>query len=612
MPESIWGKKTDPKDRNIRTFWKGIRMLWELLGDQKRRVFLTFIMILLLNILGVIFPYIMKMVFDELQNIIKGQAETGYLWKLVAAFSGLIIFSIFFTHRVQNRSLIRAIVRLENWWPVLAQEKLLSLSIAYHERENTGKKVEKIRKGCDKCLDLISNFFWYFLPQILYFTVNIVVITWIDWRLGLIFFLPFIPASIIQIKVIKRFGVPWEKYEEEKEKASGVFTQSIMNVVTVQSCGQEDREKKLFRKIHDEMERIDLAVSLKMQDYEMLTRAFTWLGFAATIAVSVFFIVKGKSTMGTLVYISTTGATIMENFWHTLDLYSRIVRDNIAVARMKAILDQKVDLKSTPDATILKEITGDIALHNVTFAYPGREPPVISDLSLEIPAGKMVAIVGASGCGKTTILRLINRAYDVGSGKIILDGHDVRSIFLPWYRQLFAIVQQSVQIFDDTIRYNVTYPYPEATDEQVAEALKAANLETVLKNKKRFPKGILTETKEMGTGLSGGERQRIGIARAYIALLFGARFLILDEATSNMDSRGERLIQKAIQRMLAALSKDNRISVIAVAHRFSTIQMADIIYVIDDGKVVEKGTHTELISRSGSYAKFVEFQNLKK
>jgi len=204
------------------------------------------------------------------------------------------------------------------------------------------------------------------------------------------------------------------------------------------------------------------------------------------------------------------------------------------------------------------------------------------------------------------MIRLISRMYDIDEGSIKLDGRDIRDLDLEYLRKIFAIVQQDVDIFDTTLLENIRYPDAEASEEQVIEALKASHLYEALQNLDRFPDGIKTQVGERGIRLSGGERQRVGIARAYIALLNGARVLILDEATSNLDSEAE----KAIQKMIGKVREKLNISIIAIAHRLSTIQKADMIYVINNGNVAESGDHSRLVQENGLYAHLVELQKL--
>ena len=219
----------------------------------------------------------------------------------------------------------------------------------------------------------------------------------------------------------------------------------------------------------------------------------------------------------------------------------------------------------------------------------------------------MIAFVGKSGSGKTTLVKLLLRAYDPVSGSIMLDGQDIRSLQRGWYRRLFASVRQDVDVFDGTIRDNVAYSHPDATDQEVEQAARAAHLGAVIDEKDRFPLGLMTIVGERGIRLSGGEKQRVGIARAYLHLLKGARFLVLDEATSSLDSQAERAIQDMVNR----IRQEQRITVIAIAHRLSTIKLADRIYVLQQGRITEQGTHHELTSLGGIYANLVHLQQLQ-
>jgi ABC-type multidrug transport system fused ATPase/permease subunit len=315
---------------------------------------------------------------------------------------------------------------------------------------------------------------------------------------------------------------------------------------------------------------------------------------------------KGLSTPGTIVYIISTGTVTLQGLWQLVHEYTEILRRLIAVFRMKELLDEEPEIKDEPSALIPEKYIGNFALDNLAFAYPNKEKAVLENFNLNIEPGEMIAFVGKSGEGKTTAAKLICRMFDPTSGAILLDGQNVKEIKLDWYRRLFAVVQQDVDIFDASILENIRYSYPSALEEEVLEAMKASYLRVVLDDKERFPRGMLEQVGEKGVKLSGGERQRVGIARAYLALLNGAKVLVLDEATSSLDSQAELAIQKMIQK----LREKQGISIIAIAHRLSTIQKADTIYVINNGKIIEKGNHGKLLERNGLYAELVNLQRM--
>ncbi|MFH1193443.1 MAG: ABC transporter ATP-binding protein [bacterium] len=601
-----WTDKTAAKDRHFGTFWKGVKILWQLLGDQKKNIFLVLGLMVFLNILSLGFPYILKLIFDEMPKIISQKQIGSYALWLIGALFGVKLIASVIGSFVKEPLFLKAIIKLENWWPVIVQEKLLNLSTGYHERENTGKKIAKINKGCDKMVEILITLFWQLLPQLIYLMANIAIVVIIDWKLGIFFLLPIAPVVYIQMKSQKKFQPAWEKWEEKKERAGGFFCQSLLNISTVQNFVQEKKEKIRFAAVRNEMSEIDTVASLGIQRYFFLIGNIMYACFVPTICLGIYFVSKGLSTIGTVVYIVATMNLTSEHLSQMISNYSRMLRFMISIIRMKELLDEKIDIKNAPNAIIPEEYRPQIAMNHISFTYPGKETPVLDDVSIKIKPGEMSALVGVSGAGKTTLIRLLCRMYEADRGVIMLDNYDVRALDLYWYRRHFAIVQQDVDIFDDTLLANICYANSNASEEQVVEALRAAHLEAVLEDKNRFPNGLATEVGERGVKLSGGERQRVGIARAYIALLSGAKILILDEATSNLDSEAE----KAIQEMIGALKQKLNISIVAIAHRLSTIHKANIIYVIEDGKIIEQGDHSHLVSLGGRYHHLVKLQKL--
>jgi subfamily B ATP-binding cassette protein MsbA len=275
--------------------------------------------------------------------------------------------------------------------------------------------------------------------------------------------------------------------------------------------------------------------------------------------------------------------------------YAMIQRALGAAERVFEVLDTKVDIEDAPDADELTQVRGEVEIDHVSFRY-AEETPVLRDVSLVARPGEMIALVGPSGAGKSTLANLIPRFYDVGDGRVLVDGHDVRSVKQRSLRKHIGMVLQETFLFNDTVRANIAYGKADATEEEIVAAARAANAHDFIAE---MPNGYDTEIGERGVKLSGGEKQRLSIARA---ILSDPRILILDEATSSVDTETEMLIQKAIERLV----KDR--TTFCIAHRLSTVHRADEIIVMDEGRVVERGTHPELVKRGGLYKKLYERQ----
>ncbi|MFH1145514.1 MAG: ABC transporter ATP-binding protein [bacterium] len=590
----------------LRFFTTGLSTLWHLLGQEQKKIIWLFVLMFGLTILDLLFPFSLKLIFDQLPTIVRQPTLPNSLFGLVALLLLVKIVTLFIHRLVKEYYFLMSLIRLENWWPVLAQEKLLELSLSFHERENTGKKISKITKGCDKLVQILADLHWALLPQLLYLVINIGIVLALDPILGILFLSPFPVVVLIMIRMQNRCLPIWEQWEIQKERANGLFCQSIISVQTVQSFVQERREREAMGDVRKDMEKLDKKDMVIANRYYLAMGLILEVMFAITIIVGIYRLTINSVTIGTIVYIIATGNASMQSLWAVMNTYRQIVRNLMAVIRMKQLLDEPVEIIDKPDSVIPTGYHECVSFQNVGFTYPKTNHPVLMDINLDLTPGQMAAFVGRSGAGKTTLVRLLTRSYDATSGSIALDDVDIKDIKKTYYRRLFAVVKQDVDVFDATIEYNITYGSQAVSGEEIKKALLAAHLENVITDHKRFPAGLETQVGEQGIQLSGGERQRVGIARAYLALLKGAKILVLDEATSHLDSETE----KTIQTMITAIRQAMNISIVVIAHRLSTINQADMIYVLDNGIIAEQGNHDDLMRHNGLYAKLVELQQI--
>ena len=320
---------------------------------------------------------------------------------------------------------------------------------------------------------------------------------------------------------------------------------------------------------------------------------FQGMMYLLTMVVGAYLIAKGEMTVEDMAMFALYIGVFVSPIKILVELTEMLQKGMSGFGRFLEVVETPVEIKDAPDAVAMIDPRGDITLDDVSFSYE-KEDKVLHHVSMHIPSGKSIALVGPSGGGKTTITSLIPRFYDVTGGSIRIGGQDIRDMKLESLRSNIGIVQQEVYLFDGTIRENIAFGKPDATEAEIREAAKRANLEEFIDS---LPEGYDTIVGERGTRLSGGQKQRVSIARIFLK---NPPILILDEATSALDNESEQFIQDSLEKLSTGRTT------ITIAHRLSTIRNADSIYVIEDGKISEQGNHGELLTAGGTYARYYE------
>ena len=416
-----------------------------------------------------------------------------------------------------------------------------------------------------------------------------------DWLLTLASFFAFPTAILPLVKIGKKIRKVSANTQEEIGQFTVILNEVFRDIRHVKSYCMEKYEQTRTNLLIDKIFKLVFkAARTKAAAYPIMET----LGGTAIVIVICYGgwqVIEGERTTGTFFSFVTALLLAYDPVKKLVNLNAQLQEGLAASERIFGVLDIKPKIVDRSDAIQLKEVTGDILIKNLHFSYDGT-PPILSNLSMQIPAGQTIALVGHSGSGKSTLLNLITRFFAPASGLILLDNTDIQTVTLSSLRQNFAIVSQDVSLFNETIKANICYGNPEASDEKIVEAAKNAAAHEFIT---QLPNGYETEVGENGVKLSGGQRQRIVIARA---MLKDAPILLLDEATSALDSESEKSIQLALQKLM-----HNRTTIV-IAHRLSTIQSADMIYVLDEGKVAEFGKHAELLRCNGVYANLYKIQ----
>ncbi|MBA2548894.1 MAG: ABC transporter ATP-binding protein/permease [Burkholderiaceae bacterium] len=586
-----------PADRADRNDWKALKTLLPYLWAYKGRVLFALACLVAAKLATVSVPILLKNIVDGLSPAVQSVGAVLLVpMALIVGYGVLRLSTSLFTE-LREFFFVKVTQAATRTLALKTFRHLLSLSLRYHLERRTGAVTREIDQGIRGISSLISFTLYSILPTLIEIAL---VFGYLLWNYE-IWFAAIVGVSLTVYITFTVAVTNWRtalrrRWNEFESKAQSRAVDSLLNFETVKYFGNENYEARRYDETLADSQRTAVLSQqslnvLNAGQQALIAVALTLILWRAALGVA-----EGRMTIGDLVLVNAfmIQLYIPMNF---LGVIYREIKQSLAdMDRMFMLLEQNREIADDPDARPLALRTAEVRFEHVDFSYDIRRQ-VLHDVSLTIAGGSTTAVVGSTGSGKSTLARLLFRFYDVDAGRILIDGQDVRSLKQESLRAAIGIVPQDTVLFNDTIEYNIAYGRPGAGREEVAEAARAAHIHKFIES---LPDVYETRVGERGLKLSGGEKQRVAIART---LLKNPAILVFDEATSALDSRTERVIQQALD----SISESR--TTLVIAHRLSTIVHADQILVMDHGRIVERGTHAELIARGGVYASMWEIQS---
>ena len=566
-------------------------------ADLKMRVVGSLLLLLAAKLATVAVPFTFKWATDALagQGSAPVAASDWLLWVIAApiamtiAYGGMRILMAALTQLRDGlfaKVAMHAVRRLAYRTFVHMHE----LSLRFHLERKTGGLTRVLERGRNGIETIVRMVILQLSPTIIELAFIVVVLMWqFDWR-----YVAVISITVAVYMTYTYHATEWRigirrKMNDSDTDANVKAIDSLLNYETVKYFSAEEREAARYDRAMARYEDASVRAYTSLAVLNAGQAVIFTIGLAAVMVMCAFEINSGSKTVGDFVLINAMMIQLYQPLNFMGMVYREIKQAITDIEIMFSILTREPEIKDVTNAPQLKVKSGTIRFENVRFSYEAARP-ILKGISFEVPAGKTVAVVGPSGAGKSTISRLLFRFYDLSGGRILIDDQDIAKVTQKSLRLAIGMVPQDTVLFNDTIRYNIRYGRWEATDAEVEEAARLAQIDPLIRI---APKGYETEVGERGLKLSGGEKQRVAIART---ILKGPPILVLDEATSALDSHTEKEIQDALERV-----SRNRTTLV-IAHRLSTIVGADEIIVLDGGEIVERGTHYALLAKNGLYA----------
>lgn len=579
----------DASNNPQRSDWQTLKSLWPYVWASKGRVLLALSALILAKLMNLAIPTTLKHIVDQMTPNPTAQALLVVPVALLLAYGALRISQTLF-NELREIVFFQVVENAARTVSLKVFNQLHALSLRFHLSRQTGGLTRNIERGNRGIRTLIGFSFMTIVPTAIE-VLMVLVFLWMkyDWV-----FVSITAAALAAYIGFTVWVTEWRtqyrvRMNRLDSEASQKAVDSLLNFETV----------KYFNNEAFEAQRYDAGLKQYRQAAIVSQNSLSFLNLGQQLIISVALIailwyatknvVAGRSTVGDLVLINTLMLQLYVPLNFLGVMYREIKQALIDVDKMFVLLDSPAEISDAPDARELQVSTGRVAFKNVSFAY-NSDRPILHDVSFTIAPNTTTAVVGKSGAGKSTLSRLLFRFYEAQQGDIEIDGQSVKSVTQDSLRRAIGIVPQDTVLFNDTLGYNIRYGRPDATDEQIMQAARAAHLGEFIG---RLPQGLDTQVGERGLKISGGEKQRVAIART---LLKGTPILVFDEATSALDTHAEKAIQSAFDE-----AAQNHTTLI-VAHRLSTIVHAEQILVMDEGRIVERGTHAQLLAKKGVYS----------
>ena len=609
-PDSTPGGSLFPEEkrhRRSRSFWQLLTAFWGLMREQRRAVIFALATLTVATLLKLVPPAAIKVSIDYVladRPIPTAWLDWGLpesrpqLLLLLGAGVVLVSFATTGIHLWGRWYATKAVNRLQVSLRKRAFEHAVRLPLHRVYQLKSGGAASLLREDAGSASDLIFSMLYNPWRAIVQLLGSLIVLVFVDWRmmLGGMLLVPIVYFT--HRTWVNRIRPLYRDVRTQRQAIDGHATEAFGGMRVVRGFSGERIEAGRFVRGNNMMVRQQLFVWWWARAIDIVWETLIPLASTGLLVYGGYRILEGGMTLGDLTMFLFYLAMLLEPL-ATLAASAAGFQNSLAgLDRVLDLLDEPRELPTNPAAVSLRrdEVAGQITFENVSFHYPGSDRGILHDISLDVAPGETIALVGRSGAGKTTLCNLVARFYDPTEGVVRLDGRDLRDIQVDSYRQLLGIVEQDVFLFDGTIAENIGYAVRHATQEEIERAARAAHAHEFITHLER---GYETLIGERGVRLSGGQRQRLAIARA---LLADPRILILDEATSNLDSESEQLIQESLRTLMEGRT------CFVITHRMSTIVLADRIAVLEQGRLVELGTHAELMSASTRYRHMVELQ----